>query len=283
MDTCSDLNAIKMNDKNLVATLIIVHKVQPTLSEIASLKQYRKVLGHYPSYLICPKGLDVSAYKTIFPKIKIDYIPSKWQKTYESFARLKIDPFIYKRYRRYKYVLFYELDAWVFRDELKNWCNKNYDYIGAPWFKETNEEENLEKAFVGVGNGGLSLRKTSSLLKVLNSFSYVYTYKECFVYLNKNKNLSRLSRTVSLLKNFTIANNTFWLFNNFKSGEDVFWGLYISRKFDWFSIPNYNEALKFSFEKRCKESLKHLNGQLPFGCHKWENENEISFWKDYIK
>ena len=73
------------------------------------------------------------------------------------------------------------------------------------------------------------------------------------------------------------------MFNNFKSGEDVFWGLYISRKFDWFSIPNCNEALKFSFEKRCEESFKHLNGHLPFGCHKWENENEISFWKDYIK
>ena len=30
-------------------------------------------------------------------------------------------------------MLIYQLDAYVFKDELLNWANKGYDYIGAPW------------------------------------------------------------------------------------------------------------------------------------------------------
>jgi hypothetical protein len=43
---------------------------------------------------------------------------------------LSID--FYKRFRDYKFILIYQLDAYVFRDELEYWCEQDYDFIGAP-------------------------------------------------------------------------------------------------------------------------------------------------------
>ena len=45
------------------------------------------------------------------------------------------------------------------RDELLDWCNKNYDYIGAPWVKK--ERDNI---LLKTGNGGFSLRKSNPIL-----------------------------------------------------------------------------------------------------------------------
>ena len=33
-------------------------------------------------------------------------------------------------------MLIYQLDAFVFQDDLAYWCQQNYDYIGAPWLRD---------------------------------------------------------------------------------------------------------------------------------------------------
>ena len=47
---------------------------------------------------------------------------------------MKILPFLYERYAAYEFMFTYELDAFVFKDELEKWCEQGWDYIGAPWF-----------------------------------------------------------------------------------------------------------------------------------------------------
>ena len=264
-----------------VAILVISHKTTLSYNEIKSLRQLYNILGHYPIKFIVPHGLDVSNYPQVNKNLEFKFIAPKWQSTYRQFNRLKIEPFIYKMFADYEYILFYELDAWVFKDNLLEWCEKKYDYVGAPWFKAEEHQSDLEKSFIGIGNGGLSLRKVSAMLKVLHSFKYVYSYKQCQLFLDKQPNMNFIKKTLSLVKSFTISNNFHYLFNNYGNNEDYFWGKYAAKHFKWFTVPDMDDALKFSFEKRCEESFKHLNGQLPFGCHKWENE--INFWKDYIK
>src|SRR5260221_11227587 len=111
-------------------------------------------------------GLDVSAYRILVPDIKIAFIDPRWQSTYAMFNRLKTSPLLYNRYSQYEDILFYELDAWVFRDELEYWSKQGYDYIGAPWFDEF--EKVIENStFVGVGNGGFSFRKQNSSIRIL--------------------------------------------------------------------------------------------------------------------
>lgn len=55
----------------------------------------------------------------------------------------------YLRFRQWEYLLIYQLDAYVFQDELMDWCNKGYDYIGAPFLKL-----NREVDWNNCGNGG---------------------------------------------------------------------------------------------------------------------------------
>lgn len=39
----------------------------------------------------------------------------------------------YERFLAWDYILLCQTDAFVFRDELADWCARGYDYIGAPW------------------------------------------------------------------------------------------------------------------------------------------------------
>jgi len=116
--------------------------------------------------------MNVAAYKEISTAITFCQIDPWWQSSYRNFNRLKISPLLYWKFRRYDYILFYELDAFVFRDELDKWCQAGYDYIGAPWFDGFERCSN-DSPFLGVGNGGFSLRRISAALRVLRSFAYL--------------------------------------------------------------------------------------------------------------
>lgn len=257
--------------------MIVAHKKHLTENEKLSLNQCCTVLGAYEIILICPKGLDVSEYREINSSINVDFIDPKWQANYQTFNRLKIDLFLYNRYKHYQFILFYELDAWVFRDELKFWCEQNYDFIGAPWYEEFHNAKQDSK-FIGVGNGGFSLRKTSSCIKVLRSFSYIVNP---FKLAKEYSKVSSIKDILTLVSNFTIKNNTYYLFNDFNANEDYFWCNIAAKNFDWFRIPKEDIALKFSMETRAPELFEQNASKTPFGCHAWERYHK-DFWIKYI-
>ena len=169
-----------------------------------------------------------------------------------------VSPAFYEAFSAFKYLLVYQLDAFVFSDQLIEWCGKKYDYIGAPWLnvkwinkKEINKKlplfttiTYLFKLLKGkdglVGNGGFSLRKISSHLK----FAKVYSS----------------------------------IFSSLNFNEDLFWGKYVAANERDFKIPLINEALSFSIENDPAGAFKILDNELPFGCHAWY-KHDISFWK----
>lgn len=264
-----------------VVILIIAHKSHLSFYEEVSLRQCFKVLGNYPIRFICPKGLDITNYLKIIPDLEVDFIDPAWQSSYRNFNRLKIEPFLYRRYQLFEYILYYELDAFVFRDELKDWCKKGLDFIGAPWI----EQRNGQLEIVGVGNGGFSLRKVESHLKALHSFSYIFRPSK-IVKKHRERNYSLigfLSFMPSILKELTgVSNNSFYLFNKFKYNEDYFWGHHINKNFSWFRVANTKTALRFSFEKEPDYLYKINKEQLPFGCHAWYRY-DLQFWKPFIE
>lgn len=260
-----------------VVILIITHKPSPSVSEINSLLQCQRVLGKYPIVLICPEGMKVDRYRHFVPGIKIDFIDPKWQQSYASFNRLKIEPFIYRRYSRFEFILFYELDAWVFDDRLEFWCDQGFDFVGAPWF-ENYDLSRAEARFLGVGNGGFSLRKVKSHLRALHSFAFVRTPK--IIAREFLDNIS-LEFFFKMIRNLTIGNNTFFLFNDYRFNEDHFWGRVVARKFKWFRVPAFDMAMKFSMELNAPLLYNKNHNKLPFGCHKWEKYH-ADFWKQFI-
>lgn len=259
-----------------VVILIIAHKSRPTDVELASLKQCHRILAKYRIIMVCPRGLDISVYRQAVPSLEFDFIDPKWHSSYKMFNRMKIVPLLYQKHKRSEYILFYELDAWVFRDELEYWCGQGYDYIGAPWF-EGLAGASVNSEFAGVGNGGFSLRKVESHLRAIHRFSYVMTPAEVW---KQFKSDTRLKAVFVMLLNLTIRNNTFFLFNNFRRNEDLFWGRFAARNFGW-KMPEMTTAARFSLELNAEMLYEKNNQHLPFGCHKWE-KYDTGFWRKFI-
>jgi hypothetical protein len=268
---------------NLVAILVIAHKPVPDFYERVSLVQCASVFVSRDIFLICPRGMDVTIYNNLLPNVVVDFIEPDWQSSYRSFNRLKILPFLYNRYKSYNYVLFYEPDAFVFCDELDKWCSLEYDYVGAPWFDGFNPKEGQGK-IVGIGNGGLSLRKVSSHLRVLNTFRYitplVENWKRRFINREFGDNIFR--HVPGIIMDYTFRNNSYWRFNTYKGNEDHFWGIEAPRLFRWFNLPSIDDAIKFSFEMQPRRLFELNQKQLPFGCHAWW-KYDLEFWRPYIE
>lgn len=274
-------------NENSIIIIIITHKKEVTPYEEISLRQCFKVLGGYTIRMVCPEAMDVSEYRRIIPGIEIDFIDPSLQATYAKLARLKIEPFIYEKYRKYEFIFFYELDAFVFRNEIEYWCRKGYDYIGAPWvglewiesyFKVTAMEKRGIPA-AAVGNGGFSLRRTASMLKATHMFSWIYSPEEIW---RSSSGRPFIRRLLALLRGMTIKNNSFYVFNDFRFGEDLFWGIHIAHNFKWFKLAPLEESVRFSLETMPRELFERSGSVLPFGCHGWW-KYDLAFWAPFIE
>lgn len=111
--------------------------------------------------------LDLSEYKSCFLDSRVDFCVRYFNEQYfdsvKSYNELMLSVDFYRSFREYQYMLIYQLDAFVFEDQLEYWCNKGYDYIGAPWIKAN------KKFHPTCGNGGFSLRKIDSFIQLLES------------------------------------------------------------------------------------------------------------------
>jgi hypothetical protein len=266
-----------------VCILIIIHKEHPSDFEKISILQCARVLNKYPIYFICPQGFNSEIYKSLAPSAVFYPINPKWQKDYGMFNRMKVLPFIYESFQQFKYVLFYEPDAFVFEDSLDYWCSLDLDYIGAPWFTDFSSEEERGD-FLGVGNGGFSLRKVESHLKVLKTFTYLIPPGENWNFRMKEspRGLTWLKQASGFLLDYLVRNNSYKWLNNYQGHEDQFWGLSVPKKFSWFKTPGFSVAISFAFEMQPRRLYRLNNNFLPFGCHAWW-KYDLEFWKPHIE
>ena len=262
-----------------VVVVIPTHKSSLEKSEICSLVQCEKVLSHYEVRLVHPKGMDTSMYLDLFPSLKTDPIEPKWLKSIAMYNRLRIEPLLYEKYKNFEYILFHELDAYVFRDELKAWCDQGYSNVGAPWFKGYGKGSSQDE-FIGVGNGGFCLRKTADVLKLQKEAPL--RWRMSLLKPKTNAAFLRPRIYVDFIKTISpkILRNGY-PFIPFNEHEDVFWGV-VTDRYSWFTTPSSIEALKFSFEAHPKHLYSLNREKLPFGCHKWW-AHDPEFWREHIK
>lgn len=252
--------------KYLVAVIIPIYKEEISKNELNSLTQGIKILKSHPIIFIAPQGLNTDSYQEVCGTeiaFQIKYFDDGFFKDITGYNKLMLSEHFYKTFLMFKFILIYQLDAFVFKDELLYWCKQNYDFIGAPHSPHLNLPgmaqyyNKYEKVLAffnhlfnanlkisNVGNGGFSLRKTRScywLLKLLG------------------KQVKRWG-------------------NNNEDGFFKYWGNIL---FPFFKLPPDEIALKFSIETEPEKSLKALNYKLPFGCHAFE-KYDYQIWKPYI-
>lgn len=100
-----------------------------------------------------------------------------------------------------------------------------------------------------VGNGGFSLRRISSVRRVIADLSIIcsdsYIKELCYKY------------------------------------EDLFFGYCGARNDVDFSVPDVKTALRFAVDDNVSHIYQNLDTQLPFGCHRWSKADRFSIWRPY--
>ena len=277
--------------------VIPVYNPSPKDSEIASFKQGLTILGKHDITLITHKECDLTLYKSIMKElgreIGIQYFALNYFSSVEGYNDLCMSIDFYERFSDYEYMLIYQLDAWVFRDELDYWCGKGYDYIGAPLFHSYNAMK-FTKKIMGIGNGGFCLRRISHCLDLLKNNSkrpflkpipLIKSYWNNLLYSDEYKSIFMRLRIIPALslKMFGFYNNI----NHYKTrevNEDLIFGSLSTQSWGFHgNIPDYYEAMKFSFEVHPAMLYEQNNKQLPFGCHAFEKWDYASFWSKFIK
>src|SRR5262249_48770446 len=130
--------------------------------EEISLWHLREHLGSFDRFLIGPRELPGG-----FTDFRLRLFPSEFFQSKNGYSRLLLSKDFYRAFQEYEFILIYQLDCLVFSGNLDYWCCRDWDYVGAPWFPDFGQE--TSKGFWKVGNGGFSLRKVSSAIRVLES------------------------------------------------------------------------------------------------------------------
>lgn len=265
-----------MKAKNCII-LVPVYKDVLSLEETASLRQLLNVLGHWDIRFVCPEYLDMTVYDAITktPLAKERFNDSFFDGI-AGYNRLMRDNAFYRRFEEYKYMLIYQLDAWVFRDELEYWCSQGYDYVGAPWFKHfgTHKKEN---SLWRCGNGGLSLRKIDKFIRCTSPDAPIYTLWGIILHANRHflRNIIRYIR---------YPNNIGWfIYHLANTWEDNFFCCDLSETSHALKCPKPEVAARFSFESSPSYLFSLTGGELPFGCHAWKRYEYEVFWHEFIK
>lgn len=269
---------------NTCCIVVPLYKENPTIIEMASFKQLLKVLSKYDITIYTYKELDISVYlreaDRLNKSLYIEYFEKDYFASIKGYNKLCLTIDFYKRVSSYKYMLIYQLDAWVFRDELEYWCNLDYDYVGAPWFTNFGAYEDGETLWA-VGNGGFSLRRN---LFFINFLSYKRP-----ISLNIEIKKGFIAFIKSCLKYIGICNTMNWYIKHRTDwiNEDFFYTNFIPGMSSCSAlipkIPSPVDALNFSFEQSPSYCYKLIGNKLPFGCHAFEKYQYERFWKKYIK
>jgi hypothetical protein len=264
--------------KKEVAVVVPVYLPCLNLAERKSFSQCCRVLNSRCMFLVTFSELDCSEYNSIASSFGIILKRIDFEKHFfdgiAGYNQLMMSKNFYLQFSHYRYVLIYQLDAWVFRDELDSWCAKGFDYVGAPWF-EGNRSHEEGASLWAVGNGGFSLRRVRTFIDLFSQDKRVYSIRHCLKEAVKSNNGKRFE---TFCKLFKIRFSD--LVAEWDDAEDLFYCLRLKGTRLELRVPSVEEAMSFAFEQS-PSYLFGLTKILPFGCHAWR-KYEQGFWNRFI-
>lgn len=250
---------------------VIIPVYHPVLSESeqASLRQTVRMLGRYPLVLLHPQGMEVNFILDGLPQLQPLAVSDEWlglRNGIAGYNRMMLSADFYDLFPDTEYILVCHTDAWIFRDELSEWCSRGYDCVAAPWVRRSVYDLPLlkqwhalrrwqarrggtavrQQLYGRVGNGGLSLRRVASFRAACDRYA-----PQIVKYVERKHHLYN---------------------------EDVFWALVPVE----FRYPAWQEALRFAFDTNPAYCYGLCGERLPFGCHSWSKDRMWRFWNKII-
>lgn len=255
--------------KTTVKVIIPIYKKVLNDWESAALANNMRWLSAHPIVFLKPEKLDITATIRQYPQVEIMEVSTDWLGTKRGIAgynEMMMSKGFYNLFSDTEYILICHTDAWIFRDDLLEWCKKGYDLIAAPWptrpcyrhfpmkqfleikkrFARFSHDISRLDMFGKIGNGGLCLRKTS------------YFSVACERYAEKIAYFNSLSDPMH--------------------NEDIFWALVPED----LNYPSVETALQFAFDLKPKVCYRLNGNRLPMGCHGFMHKSRIKFWEQFI-
>lgn len=249
---------------------IPIYKEHLSTNEKKSLQQCLKIFPNRKIIFIAPEGLHLKGYDVPgIERCELVYFKAAYFTNIAGYNRLLLSIDFYEKFTAAEFILIYQLDSWVFSDQLNHWCSRGYSYIGAPWFHNF-EKGNDSVSLWAAGNGGFSLRKIDDFIEVLESDKKVFPFKFIWSKYEKYGFWEKLLRLPKMLVQYFFRNNTNHLYELFGENEDHFWSFHAKDLEASFTVANVNTALAFAFECNPKRMFELNHKELPFGIHAWE-------------
>ncbi len=255
--------------KMLLKVVIPFYKENIATWEHAALDNNLRMLSAYPICFLYPRGLNMEKYAQAHPQAELVEVSPDWLGTkrgIQGYNEMMMSKSFYDLFSDCEYILICHTDAWIFRDELAEWCAKGYDLVAAPWPMRPRYRHFPLKQFIWlkgkisefgggisrvrmygrIGNGGLCLRKVSAFADA------------CVRYADVVADFNRHSDGMH--------------------NEDIFWALVP----EGFCYPDVETAMSFAFDLKPRLCYE-LNGcRLPMGCHGFMHKSRVGFWEKFV-
>lgn len=246
-----------INQEKKCCVVIPFHGEKLSHFQKLSVKSIKNKLQSHHIFFVGPKKIKKAFFEFEDTRTKYKFFQEHFFKSIKSYNRLLLSSTFYEQFSKYEYILIAQTDCLIFSKNLNEWCNMGYSYVGAPWFNGFSKPTK-PLTFLGVGNGGLSLRKVNDFLSIFSMSQYF----------KKNNNLFGFIKLYIILSIFR--------FKYLNFGEDRFWGIVAGKYSSFFKVPDPLVAANFSIEVE-PQYLCNLIGQMPFGCHAWERYDK-EYW-----
>ena len=230
-----------------ILTLIPIYMEELSGNEKRSLDEVCEKLKNVPLEFMAPGNLNCEWYRNTYPNIPIKSFDCWDKQSLQDYNDLLMTPEFYRTFEEYEYIFIFQTDARFLgtENQLIAFADKGFDYIGAPWGQ--NGMRFLKRVIPGaghskllrklegeviarVGNGGVSLRRVSAMIRFLESHK---------------KELSE------------------W-----EKAEDLFIGYYGAKHPKSIALADVETAYSFAMEMDMEEYIKA--GRIPMAVHKWE-------------
>jgi hypothetical protein len=253
----------------VVKVVVPVYQSHFTELERRSFDNTCKVLSAHPIVVVKPEGVDVSELGLERPNVTTMDVSDEWLGTkngIQGYNRMMLSPHFYALFPDTQYIFICHVDAWMFSDQLNDWCNKGYDHIAPTWplppryrhfpFRQwlwlkqklTPADKLVRfKTFNKIGNGGFSLRRVNVFLDACKTYA----------------------SDIELFNQY----------NDSLHNEDIFWALVPQQ----LRLPSVEEAISFGFDVKPQLCYELNHRQLPMGCHGFNKELYRDFWKQFIE